>query len=71
MIPDLLGAMMVTALEHLIGVTASRELDPIQVRFEPVLPVVHHNRDRWKDISPPLVLLVVSPLLAGRLSDGR
>jgi hypothetical protein len=49
---DLLGAMMETAPEHLIGVTASRELDPMQVRFEPVLPVVHTNRDRWKDISP-------------------
>jgi hypothetical protein len=37
---------METALEHLIGVTASRELDPTQVRFEPVLPVVHINRNR-------------------------
>jgi hypothetical protein len=37
---------METALEHLIGVTASRELDPTQVRFEPVLPVVHLNRHR-------------------------
>ena len=37
---------METALEHLIEVTASKELDSIQVRFEPVLPVVHLNRDR-------------------------
>ena len=50
---------METALEHLIGVTASKELDPIQVRFEPVLPVSHLNRHRWKDFSPgclPLLL---------------
>ena len=46
MISDLPGAMMETALEHLIGVTASKELDPMQVLFKPVLPVIHLNRDR-------------------------
>ncbi|MEO1842418.1 MAG: hypothetical protein ABGY21_13050, partial [Pseudomonadota bacterium] len=56
---NLLGAMMETALEHLIGVTASKELDPIQVRFEPVLPVIHLNRDRWKDFSPVVYLVVM------------
>ncbi len=50
---------METALEHLIGVTASKALDPIQVRFEPVLPVIHLNRDRWKDFSPVVYLVVM------------
>jgi hypothetical protein len=59
MIPDPLGAMMETALDHLIGVTASRELDPTQVRFEPVLPVVHLNRNRWKVFSPVVYFVVM------------
>ncbi len=59
MIPDPLEAMMETALDHLIGVTASRELDPTQVRFEPVLPVVHLNRNRWKVFSPVVYFVVM------------
>jgi len=55
--------MMKTALEHLIGVTASKKPDPIQVRFEPVLPVIHLNRDRWNAISelPPAIVGASSP----------